>query len=117
MNIEEIREYCITKPAVTEGLPFNDTALVFKVMGKMFAVLDLSEDSRGISLKCDPELAIHLREQHPEVTPAWHLNKAHWNGIALDGGISDPLLREWIDHSYDIIVKSLNRKERELLGD
>ena len=75
MNIEEIREYCIAKPGVTEGFPFNDTALVFKVAGKMFALLDLSEDSRGISLKCDPELAIELREQHPEVTPAWHFNK------------------------------------------
>ena len=63
------------KPAVTEGFPFNDTALVFKVAGKMFALLDLSEDERGISLKCDPELAIELREQHPEVTPAWHFNK------------------------------------------
>jgi len=75
MNTEEIREYCITKPGVTEGLPFNDTALVFKVMNKMFALLDLSEESRGISLKCDPELAVELREHHPEVTPAWHFNK------------------------------------------
>ncbi len=74
MNIEEIREYCLTKAAVTEGFPFNDTALVFKVAGKMFALLDLSEDSRGISLKCDPELAIEPREQHPEVTPAYHFN-------------------------------------------
>jgi len=75
MNIEEIRDYCITKPCVTEGFPFNDTALVFKVAGKMFALLDLSEDSKGISLKCDPELAIELREQHTEVTPAYHFNK------------------------------------------
>jgi predicted DNA-binding protein (MmcQ/YjbR family) len=75
MNIEEIRDYCLAKPGVTEGLPFNDTALVFKVAGKMFALLDLSDDSRGISLKCDPELAIELREHHPEVTPAWHFNK------------------------------------------
>ena len=75
MNIEEIREYCLAKSAVTEGFPFNDTALVFKVAGKMFALLDLSEDSRGISLKCDPELAIELREQNPEVTPAYHFNK------------------------------------------
>jgi len=75
MNIEEIREYCLAKPAVTEGFPFHDTALVFRVSGKMFALLDLSEDSRGISLKCDPELAIELRGQHPEVTPAWHFNK------------------------------------------
>jgi predicted DNA-binding protein (MmcQ/YjbR family) len=75
MNIDEIREYCLTKPGVTEGFPFNDTALVFKVAGKMFALLDLSKDSRGISLKCDPERAIELREQHQEVTPAWHFNK------------------------------------------
>jgi predicted DNA-binding protein (MmcQ/YjbR family) len=75
MNIEEIREYCLSKPAVTESFPFNDTALVFKVAGKMFALLDLSEDSRGISLKCDPELANELREQYTEVTPAYHFNK------------------------------------------
>jgi predicted DNA-binding protein (MmcQ/YjbR family) len=75
MNIEEIREYCIAKPGVTEGFPINDTALVLKVIGKMFVLLDLSEESRGISLKCDPELAIELREQNPEVTPAYHFNK------------------------------------------
>ena len=75
MNVEEIRDYCISKPAVTEGFPFNDTALVFKVAGKMFALLDLSEDSKGISLKCDPELAIELGEQHTEVTAAYHFNK------------------------------------------
>jgi predicted DNA-binding protein (MmcQ/YjbR family) len=74
MNNEEIREYCLSKPGVTESLPFNDTALVFKVMDKMFALLDLSEDSRGITLKCDPVKAIELREQYPEVTPAYHFN-------------------------------------------
>ena len=72
MNIEEIREYCIAKQDVTEGFPFNDTALVFKVVGKMFALLDLSEESRGLTLKCDPDLATELREQHSEVTPAYH---------------------------------------------
>ena len=75
LNIEEIRNHCLSKPGVTESLPFNDTALVFKVAGKMFALLDLSEDSRGISLKCDPELANELREQYTEVTPAYHFNK------------------------------------------
>ena len=74
MNNEEIREYCLSKPGVTESLPFNDTALVFKVMDKMFALLDLSEESRGITLKCDPVKAIELREQYPEVTPAYHFN-------------------------------------------
>jgi len=115
MNIEEIREYCIAKPSVTEGFPFNDTALVFKVAGKMFALLDLSEDSRGITLKCDPELAIELREQHPEVTPAWHFNKQHWNGVDLEGGVSNDLIKEWINHSYTIVVESLPNSKKRLL--
>lgn len=118
MNIEEIREYCLAKAGVTEGFPFNDTALVFKVAGKMFALLDLSEDSRGISLKCDPELAIELREQHPEVTTAWHFNKQHWNGVNLGGSISQELLKKWIDHSYEIVFLTLKKKDREgLSGD
>lgn len=115
MNKEEVREYCLQKKGVTESLPFNDTALVFKVLDKMFALLDLSEDSRGISLKCDPELAIELREQFPEVTPAWHFNKKHWNTVILDGPISRQCIIEWIDHSYDMVVKSLTRKAREEL--
>jgi len=115
MNIEEIREYCLTKPGVAESLPFNDTALVFKVMGKMFALLDLSEDRRGITLKCDPELAIELREQYPEVTPAWHFNKQHWNSVDLAGSAPGKKIREWIDHSYDAVVKGLKRTDREML--
>lgn len=115
MNIEEIREYCLSKPAVTEGFPFNDTALVFKVAGKMFAVLDLSENSRGLTLKCDPEKAVKLREEYSEVTPAWHFNKTHWNGIDLKGSIPDHHLKEWIDHSYNIVVKSLPAKVRNTL--
>ena len=103
MNNEEIREYCLSKAGVTESLPFNDTALVFKVAGRIFAILDLSEDGRGISLKCDPELAIELREHHPEVTPAWHLNKTHWNGVDIKGSVHDNQIIEWIDHSYDLI--------------
>lgn len=113
MNNEEIREYCISKQEVTEGFPFNDTALVFKVAGKMFGVLDLSEENnRGLTLKCDPDLAIELREQHPEVTPAWHFNKQHWNGISLQGGIRDDQLKEWIDHSYTIVFTSLTKSKR-----
>ena len=116
MDLEQIREYCISKPGVTEGFPFNDTALVFKVAGKMFALLDLSEDSRGLTLKCDPELAIELREQHNEVTPAWHFNKVHWNGVDLQGSISNTQLKEWIDHSYTIVVDSLPKLKREILS-
>ena len=116
MNIEEIREYCISKPGVTEGFPFNDTALVFKVAGKMYALLDLSVDSRGITLKCDLELAIELRELHPEVTPAWHFNKQHWNGIDLKGGISNNQLKEWINHSYTLVVESMPKSKKEALN-
>ena len=115
MDVEEIREYCLSKYRVTEGFPFNDTALVFKVAGKMFALLDLSEDSKGISLKCDPELAIELREQHTEVTPAYHFNKQHWNGVNLKGSISNNQLKEWIDHSYTIVIGSLPKSKREAL--
>jgi predicted DNA-binding protein (MmcQ/YjbR family) len=78
MNFEEIRDYCISKPDVTEGFPFNDTALVFKVAGKMFAMLDLSEEARGITLKCDPVFALELRERYPSVIPAYHMNKFIW---------------------------------------
>jgi predicted DNA-binding protein (MmcQ/YjbR family) len=116
MNYEEIREYCLAKPEVTEGFPFNDTALVFKVAGKMFALLDLSEESRGISLKCDPELAIELREQYPEVTGAYHFNKKYWNGVSLRGRISDNQLKEWIDHSYKVVVDSLPGSRKSHLG-
>ena len=115
MNIEEIREYCIAKPGVTEGFPFNDTALVFKVMDKMFALLDLSENHDRISLKCDPELAIQLREEHAEVTPAYHFNKQHWNSVYYTGSVSAELVRELIDHSYDLVVQGLKRKDREAL--
>lgn len=105
MNTEEIREYCIAKEGVTEGFPFNDTALVFKVE-KIFAILDLSEDERGISLKCDPEYALELRDQHPEITPAWHLNKKHWNGVNLKGSLPGKLIRELIDLSYHMVKES-----------
>ena len=90
-------------------------ALVFKVAGKMFTLLDLSGESSGISLKCDPELAIELREQHSEVTPAYNFNKQHWNGVNLKGGISDARLKEWIDHSYNIVADGLPKSKRETL--
>ena len=104
MNVEEIRKYCIVKPGVTESLPFNDTALVFKVAGKMFALLDMSDDSRGITLKCDPTMAIELREKYSAVTPAWHFNKKHWNTIYIDGSIPDKEIFGWIDHSYKLVA-------------
>lgn len=116
MNIEEIHEYCLSKKGVSEGFPFNDTALVFKVAGKMFALLDLSEENKGLSLKCDPDLAIELREHYPEVNPAYHFNKRHWNGISISGNLDQNLLKKWIDHSYQITVSKLTRKKKEEFG-
>ncbi|MBN1952571.1 MAG: MmcQ/YjbR family DNA-binding protein [Bacteroidales bacterium] len=115
MNIEQIHEYCLSKAEVTESFPFNDTALVFKVAGKMFAILDLSEDQRGLTLKCNPELAVQLRAQYPEVTAAYHMNKTYWNGVDIQGNLSDEQIREWVDHSYDEVVITLPKNKRFLL--
>ena len=105
MTTESIREFCLTLKAVTEGFPFGGDALVFKVKGKMFALLSL--ESRWLNLKCDPENAVSLREQYPSVTPGYHMNKRLWNTIILDGTIPEKKLREWIRDSYDLVVAGL----------
>lgn len=111
MTLEHFRSYCIAKPGVTEDFPFDDVTLTMKVMGKMFAICDISSFER-INVKCDPDLAIELREQYDSVQPGWHMNKHHWNTVYLDGGVEDRLVHEWIDHSYDLIVKGLTKKLR-----
>ncbi len=115
MNIEELRLYCLSKPETTESFPFDDTTLVFKVCGKMFALTDL-EGPLSINLKCDPEKAVELREHYPAVLPGWHMNKRYWNTVMVDDTIDDRLIREWIDHSFDEVVKKLPKRERERLG-
>jgi predicted DNA-binding protein (MmcQ/YjbR family) len=105
MNIEELREYCLSLPGVTEHFPFDETTLVFKVNGKMFALTDL-EGPLSVNLKCDPELALELREKYPSVKPGYHMNKQHWNTVEIDGTISDRLIIGWIDHSYEMIAKT-----------
>lgn len=112
MNIEEIREYCITKKGVTEGFPFDEVTLVFKVMNKMFAIVSLDRVPTAISLKCDPERSIALREAYEEVQPGYHLNKQLWNTISVAGGLSGELIRELIDHSYELILEGLTKKLR-----
>ena len=114
MNIEDLRGYCLSKKSVTESFPFDETTLVFKVMNKMFAVTDL-EGELSVSIKCDPELAISLREQYPAVRPAWHFNKKHWNNVLIDGSVDIPLIKEWIDHSYELVVSKLPLKDRKTL--
>ncbi|HAN19021.1 MAG: MmcQ-like protein [Bacteroidetes bacterium GWC2_33_15] len=113
MNIEEFREYCISKPGVTEEFPFDETTLVFKVEGKMFALTDL-EDEFTINIKCDPEKAIELREQYPEsVLPGYHMSKKHWNTILIDGRIPDSYLYHWVNDSYNLVVSKLPKAVKE----
>jgi predicted DNA-binding protein (MmcQ/YjbR family) len=116
MNVEELRAYCLNKKGVTESTPFDDVTLVFKVMNKMFALIPLDEDQLMISLKCDPDKAIQLREEYPQVTPAWHFNKKHWNSVAVDGTVEVVKIKAWIDHSYDLVVSGLTRKLRDELA-
>lgn len=111
MNIEEFREYCISKPGVTEEFPFDENTLVFKVMGKMFALTDLV-DAFSINLKCDPERAIELREQFPAIQPGYHMNKVHWNTVVIDGSLSRELILDLIDHSYQLVVDKLPKGKR-----
>ncbi len=116
MNLEELRSYCLAKEGVTEGFPFGGDTLVFKVLDKMFAATGLDSPTPGINLKCDPAYALQLREQHPEVQPGYHMNKKHWNTVQLDGGLSRETVRALIDHSYDLVVKSLPKAKRESLS-
>ena len=111
MNIEELREYCISKPHTTEGLPFDDVSLVFKVKGKIFAILSLDGPPR-INLKCDPLRAIELREEYSCVIPGYHMNKKHWNTVNIDGSVQAGLIKEWVDHSYELILASLPKSKR-----
>ena len=114
MNTEEIRSYCLKKREVTESLPFNDTALVFKVNDKMFALLDLESDLR-ISLKCDPDTAINLRERHNSVIPGYHMNKRLWNTIYIDGSIDEKLIYQWIDDSYKLVIEKMPKRDKQRL--
>jgi predicted DNA-binding protein (MmcQ/YjbR family) len=115
MDVGDFREYCLAKPGATEGTPFGDDTLVFKVAGKMFALASLDEIPASANLKCDPDLALELRDRYEQVRPGYHMNKKHWNTVGIDGGIPASELRKMIDHSYDLVVASLPRAVRDKL--
>ncbi len=115
MNIEVFRDYCLAKAGVTEELPFDENTLVFKVMGKMFALTDI-ELFDNINLKCDPARALELREQCAGIRPGYHMNKKHWNSVSTDGSVPDTLLYALIDHSYELVVAGLPGKLRQQLS-
>lgn len=115
MDIESFRQYCLSLPAVTEELPFGPDTLVYKVAGKMFALTDINT-FESINLKCDPDLAVELRERYPAVLPGYHMNKKHWNTVLMDGSISNQLIRDWIRQSFDLVAASLPKATREKYG-
>jgi predicted DNA-binding protein (MmcQ/YjbR family) len=114
MNIEGFRNYCLEKRGVTEEFPFDANTLVFKVMGKMFALTDL-EAFESINLKADPEQVVALQEQFSAVLPGYHMNKKHWISVMMDGTIKDSLICQWIDDSYNLVSASLPKKDKEML--
>ena len=103
MNIEDIREFCLSLPKAEEAMPFGDDLIVFKIGGKIFLLLPLDEDSLRFNVKCDPEKAIELRAEYPCVQPGYHMNKKHWNTVHVDGSATDEMVKEWIRHSYDLV--------------
>lgn len=111
MNIETIREYILQKPSVTEGFPFGEDTLVFKVKEKIFFLAGLESSPLQFNVKCDPDKAIELREEYPEtVLPGYHMNKKHWNTIIVDGRLTAKQLKEMIDHSYALVDKTTKKK-------
>jgi predicted DNA-binding protein (MmcQ/YjbR family) len=114
MDLETFREYCLSKAATTESTPFGEDVLVFKVAGKMFALAVLDEIPTTVNLKCDPDLALELRDRYEQVGPGYHMNKRHCNTVEIDGGIPDAELRKMIDHSYELVVRNLPKKKRTM---
>ena len=117
MDFETVREYCLSKPHVTESFPFDETTLVFKVMNKMFALIGLNAEDPFVNLKCDPDRAIELREEYDAIRPGYHMSKKHWNSVYLEHGLTGRMIQELIDHSYTLIVKSLPKKVREQMDE
>lgn len=109
MNVEVFRDYCLSKRGVTESFPFDEKTLVFKVMGKMFALCGLERIPSQINLKCDPDRAIELREEHDGIIAGWHMSKIHWNTVFIES-LPPKLTKELIDHSYDLVVSKFTKK-------
>ena len=110
MNIETLRDYCLSKPGAEETLPFGPDTLVFKVNNKIFLLVGLDSADLRFNVKCDPDKAIELRDEYACVLPGFHMNKKHWNTVVVDGSVSNALLKEWIDHSYSLVAPKPKKK-------
>ena len=116
ITLEILREYCGAKQGAEESFPFDDETLVFKVMGKMFALTNINAADLSVNLKCDPDWALILRDHYPAVKGGYHMNKRHWNTVVIDGSIPNVEIWEMIDHSYRLVVKGLKKADREKLA-
>ncbi|MBK1833657.1 MmcQ/YjbR family DNA-binding protein [Roseibacillus ishigakijimensis] len=116
MDLQDAIEHCLSLPATEETSPFGPDVLVYKVAGKMFATAGLENEEGRMNLKCDPERAVDLRDQWEAIDPGYHMNKKHWNTLRFDGSLPPKLVRELIDHSYQLVVAGLSKKVREELG-
>jgi predicted DNA-binding protein (MmcQ/YjbR family) len=114
MDLEIYRDYCLSLPGTTEHLPFDNDTLVFKVGGKLFALCSI-QSFVSINLKCDPELAIELREKYADVIPGYHMNKKHWNTVKVNSSVSDKMILDWTQKSYDLVRSALPKKVQEEL--
>lgn len=115
MDIESLRLHCLSLRLATEDMPFGDQTLVFRIGGKIFALMGLDTEGASVNLKCDPEYAVELREKYLDVQPGFHMNKKHWNTVICDGGLDHKLIKSLIEHSYDLCFKSLTKPQREAL--
>ena len=113
MNIEDIRDYCLSLPGTEEALPFGPNVLVYKVKGKAFLLMPLEADSLRFNVKCDPEKALELRERYSAVQPGFHMNKKHWNTIFIDGSLNTSLVKEWIRDSYALVSSGPIKKKKK----
>ncbi len=114
MDLAQFREYCLGKAHAIEDEPFGPDVLVFKVASKMFALAALDEVPTTVNLKCDPDLALDLRDRYEQVRPGYHMNKKHWNTVEIESGIPDAELRKMIDHSYDLVIKGLPKSTAKI---
>lgn len=112
MNVEELRNYCLSKKGAQESFPFGEETLVFKVGGKIFAITGLDSEETSVNLKCEPEKAVRLREEYADVIPGFHMNKKHWNTVYCERELSNEFICELIDHSYDLIYQKLSKKSK-----
>ncbi len=115
MDIEQVRQFCLSLKAVTEDMPFGEGTLVFRVMNKIFLLMSVDLEEARFNAKCDPELAIELREQYSDIIPGYHMSKVHWNTIYCQRGLSNQIIKAQIENSYKIIVQSLKKGEKEIL--